>query len=209
MAFIDAPDFDSNTGQRDGTIPRFFMEARPNNARSAKEGRPCFDDVEMVEINIPGDRLSGQVVQIVKDDHKQRWPKAYAAFKANQEAPAEGTPIDQLPGITKAQVEELRFFRIHTVEAMANLSDQQLSKVVPMYGLALRDKAKRWVAQTEGAAAEEKLAAENRELRVKMDLMEKDQAEMRNIVAGLQAQLAAANGAGMAAPQPSVETGAL
>src|ERR1700755_316054 len=103
VSFIDAPTFDENARGKDGAHPQFFTESQPNAARSEKEGRPCFDDVEMVKILIPGDRLT-EFVARVNEGHKRRWPKAYAAFKDGQEAPVEGTPIEQLPGMTKARV---------------------------------------------------------------------------------------------------------
>jgi hypothetical protein len=151
MAFIDAPSFDEHARDKDGAHPRFFMDTRQNKFRSEAEGAPRFDEVEMVEILIPGDRLSTSV-QIVNDSHRRRWPKAYAAFKEGQEAPVDGTPLDQLPGMTKARVEELRFFHVRSIEQLAGMPDDLLMKAAPMDGRALRDKAKRWVENAAGAA---------------------------------------------------------
>lgn len=187
MSFIDVgPEFDTETGQRDSSIPEFFTEAVHNNARSEKEGRPCFDEVEFVRILIPGD-LKNTPVQILTDKHKKRWPRHYAAWKSGQEEALDGTPIDQLPGMTKAQAQELRHFHIRTIEQLANMPDDLLMKAQPMSGRPLRERAQRWVAATEGSASEERLAAENRELREKMGLMEKDQAELRAAVDRLSA----------------------
>jgi len=193
MSFTDAPDFDTEARQKDGAHPRFYMFTRPNPARSEKEGRPQFDDVEMVEILIPGDRLNSPH-QIVGETHKKRWPKQYAAFQEKREAPTEGTPLDQLPGITGSRVEELRYFHIRTIEQLAGMPDDLLMKAAPMDGRAMRDRATRWVAATEGAAGEEKLAAENRELQAKMSLMEAQMGEFKTLIQGLQAQLSVANG---------------
>lgn len=158
-----APDFQVQDpkGARETAIARFYMEARRNNARSEADGQPRFDDVEMVEILIPGDR-NAVSVQFVKPEHKQRFAREYAAFKANQEAPADGTPIAELPGIMRSQVEELTFQHIRTVETLAILPDDKAMKAITMGGMALRDRARRYLESTAGAAAEEKLAAENR-----------------------------------------------
>lgn len=192
MSFTDTgPDFDTAAREKDGAHPRFYMDTRQNKALSEKEGRPVFDDVEMVEVLIPGDRLNTPVFQ-VRDDHRKRWPKAYAAFRANQEAPLEGTPLDQLPGMTKGRVQELLYFHVHTIEQLAGMPDDLLMKAAPMDGRALRDKALRWVSATEGSAADEKLAAENRELREKMATMEQNSADLLDRLKGLEAREAAA-----------------
>lgn len=182
MSFIDTPDFDPDARKRDGAIPRFYIEPRKNNFRSEQEGRPCFDDAEKVEILIPGDRRSAWD-GLVKDEHRKRFPREYAAFKAGLDAPEAGTPIAQMPGITRSQAEELAFSHVKTIEALANLPDDLLSKAVGMGGHALRAKAQRWIEATNGAAPMEKLAAENdqlkammAEMQARMEAMEKAQA---------------------------------
>lgn len=182
MSFVDTPDFDPEARKRDGAIPRFYIEARKNNFRSEAEGRPCFDDVEKVEILIPGDRRSSWD-GLVKDEHRKRFPREYHAFKAGLDAPEQGTPISQMPGITRSQAEELAFSHVKTIEALAGLPDDLLSKAAGMGGMALREKARRWVEATNGSAPMEKLAAENdqlktmmAEMQARMEAMEKAQA---------------------------------
>lgn len=183
MTYIDTPSFDERAlrKERDGAIPRFYVEAMRNNARSEAEGRPCFDDVEMVEILIPGDRLATWVGR-VNQGHRERWPDRYRAFKEQTEAPPEGTPIDQLPGITRSQVEEMRFQHVRTIEALAGLTDEQLSKVAPMAGRPMREMAQRWVSAVEGNAPTERLAAENRKLK---DIIEDLERRMQDMQASL------------------------
>lgn len=174
----DAPDFmTTNNNQRDTAIPRFYIEPQRNNARSEADGVPRFDDVEFVEILIPGDRNS-VAVQVVREEHRQRWPAAYAAFKANSEAPTDGTPLTELPGMTRSQAEELAFQHVRTIEVLASLSDDQASKAVSMGGFALRDRAKRYLDSTAGDAAAEKLAAENREKDAKIEALEAQMADL-------------------------------
>lgn len=200
MSYIDTgPEFDVNSnGQRDGAIPRFYMDSRPNRARSEEDGVPRFDEVEMVEVLVPGDRLNTPVFQVT-NEHRKRWPNAYKAFKEGQEGTVEGTPIEQLPGLTKSQAQELRYFHILAIEQLANMPDDLLMKAQPMSGRALRDKAKRWVDATAGSAVEEKLAAENRAKDEKIATMEQNQASMQEAIDRLSAQLAA----GQTAPPPS------
>lgn len=204
MAFIDAPEFDdaATDERKDGAYPRFFMDKRQNNARSEKDGVPRFDDVEMVEILIPGDRLNTPV-KLVGETERKRWPRAYAAFKGAQDGATVGTPIEQLPGLTAAQAEELRYFKVVTVEQLAEMPEGLLMKARPMDGRALQDRAKRWIDNAAGAAAEERLAAENRELKDKMGVMNGELEQLKQAIAGLQAQQAAA-GAQQAPPLQGV-----
>lgn len=164
MSFTDAPEFDSNARDKDGAIPRFYMEPFQNNAKTAEMGQPVFEEREMVEILIPGDRRT-VATRIVLEEHRRRWPRAYAAFRAGQEAPVEGIPLEEWPGISRGYVEELKFAHVRTVQQLAALPDEQLNKSVSMGGFSLREKARRYLEQLGGQAPTEKLAAENAELK--------------------------------------------
>lgn len=149
---------ETNSTEKDNTIPRFYLRAVQNEFRSHEEGRPIFEDLEYVEIIIPGNR--GTVVDtLVKEEHRQRWPIAYARFKQGEAEVMEGTPIAEWPGVTRSQAEELKFLNIRTVEALANLDDHNLQRAVPMGGNALREKAKRYLLNAAGSAPAEALAA--------------------------------------------------
>lgn len=166
----ETPDFQVTGGpNRDSAIPRFYMKAVKNEFETQRQGRPIFRDVEYVEINVPGDRRT-VVDRAVTDEHRRRWPREYEAFKAGQELPVEGTALEEWGGVTRSQVEELRPFKIRTVEQLAALSDDQLGKAVPMSGFSLREKAQRFLEQAKGAAPMEKLAAENEDLKASMQV---------------------------------------
>lgn len=160
MILDDTPDFDAAADKNDNARPRFYSKPMKNNFRSETEGRPVFEDKEFVEILVPGDRKT-VVDTLVKDEHKRRWPREYAAFKAGQEIPTEGTPLEEWPQITRSQVEELRFGHIRTVEQLASLPDNALNSTVPMGGYPLREKAQRWLEAQKGNAQTEVLAAES------------------------------------------------
>lgn len=183
----DAPEYDPHARNRDTSIPRFFVEAVKNEFQSAQKGQPVFEDREMVEIIVPGDR-STISTRPVNEEIKRRWPREYKAFKENQDAPLDGTPIEQLPGITAARVEELRFSHVRTVEALADLGDEHLGRVVSMGGFSLRDQAKRWLETAAGGAPMEKLAAENAAKDEKMADMERRMKDMQQTIEALSAQ---------------------
>lgn len=156
----DTPDFDAAADKGDNARPRFYTKPVKNNFRSESEGRPIFDEKEFVEILVPGDRKT-VMDTFVKDEHKRRWPREYAAFKAGLEVPTEGTPLEEWPAITRSQVEELRFGHIRTIEQLAELPDDALNRSVSMGGFALREKAKRHLEALAGNAQTEALAAES------------------------------------------------
>ena len=185
MSYTDgAPDFTPRgRDERDGAVPHFYKKAKLNGFKSNQEGRPIHDDVEFVEIHVPGDRKT-IVDTPVKEEHRQRWPQEYARFKAGEETPISGTALEDWPPMSRAMVEDLRYAKIRTVEQLAGLTDAQIAAVIPMGGNALREKAKRFLEAAAGSAPTEKLAAENEALRGNMATME---ATMR----ALQAQVAA------------------
>lgn len=182
----DAPDFEyrDQKQQGDSAVPRFYTEAQHNQRRSDEDGMPRFDEVEKVEILIPGDRKTTWD-GIVNESHRRRWPRQYAAFKEGLDPLTTGTPIREMPGITKSQAEELAYQHIHSIETLAGLTDDQAAKAVTMGGLALRDRAKRYIDSTAGDAVAEKLAAENRAKDAKIEALE---AQMADIVKRLEAQ---------------------
>jgi len=166
----------------DRTFPRFYVKAVPNAARSKVEGKPCFDNVEYVEITIPGDRDSTWDGR-VQEKHKLRWPRQYEAFTLEREQVADGTPLEAWPRLTPADVAELKHQRIMTIEQVAGLSDEILMRSIPRGGHDLREAAKRWVAQTAGVAPMEALAAKNAELEDKLAVQAEELAELKQLLA--------------------------
>jgi hypothetical protein len=47
-----------------------------------------------------------------------------------------GTPLDQWPQITRSQADELRGLKFHTVESIADCSDQQLQRIGMVAGMS-------------------------------------------------------------------------
>lgn len=199
MSFTDAPEFDTSDGKKDGAHAEFYMDTVPDKAKTEADGVPRFRDVEMVRVLVPGDRLNMPVFQVT-DVHKKRWPGAYKAFTESREAPLEGTPLDQLPGMTKARVEELRYFHVRTIEQLGQMPDDLLMKAAPMDGRAIRDKATRWLERAAGSASEERLAAENRAKDEKIATMEQSLAQMRESMAAMEARMNAAPAPGPSQP---------
>lgn len=150
----------SNAAEKDTARPRFYMDAVQNKALSEKEGRPIFEDKEMVEVRMPGDRLFS-FVSVIEEQHKQRWPEHYAAFKRGEQMATVGTPIEHWahPSLTRSRIAELKALHILSVEDLGNVGDNLLDKL-GMGGRELRDGARAWLSTAKGGAENAKMSAE-------------------------------------------------
>jgi hypothetical protein len=101
----------------------FYIGVMKNDHKSLEAGRPIYDDVEFIRIFNSKDNI---VDRPVRELDKQRWPRRYAAWKAgNQEAGVSGTRLEHWPILTRAQAEEFKYYKIFTVEQLAEAPDSQ------------------------------------------------------------------------------------
>lgn len=107
---------------------RFRSHPRKDEAASQKEGRPIFKSVEYVSISSPGDKFN-QIDRPAYRYDKQRFRRQYQAFKAHQQDQSSGTPLSKWPLMDAAQVEELKYFNVHTVEQLALMPDGNIPNV--------------------------------------------------------------------------------
>lgn len=120
-------------------------------------GRPIYVEREYIRIVTPGDK-DNIPERPVREDDRLAYPELYAKFKAGQTQAATGTPLEQWPGVNRAQVKELAYFNIRTVEQLAALSDGNMSNIGPY--TALRRKAQDWLKVARGASPVEEARAE-------------------------------------------------
>jgi len=92
------------------------------------------------------------------DIERERFPRHYAAFRNKAAQPNDGTPLNIWPALTKAQVEEMKFFNVHTVEQLAGMSDEQSQKFMGVQNL--RTRARAFLEESGKSAAAEKLSSE-------------------------------------------------
>lgn len=118
----------------------FSYEPRVDHAASEKEGRNVYRDVEFVTIRIPGDKTLSVHRPVMASD-KQRFPQQYAAFRSKSHEDVVGTPLNLWPGIRPAQVKELEYFNVHTVEQLASMPDSGSGQMMGVQALkrAARD----------------------------------------------------------------------
>lgn len=144
-------------------IVRFFMKEVLLGAKSEQEGRPIYEDREHIEIKIKG-QDKGIYSDVVRDDHRRRFPIAYAAFKAGREVPVVGTPIEMLAGVGPALAHNLKGLHIRTIEDLAGISDENSLSAIGMGARELVNRAKAWVGKQapEAIALREQLDEERR-----------------------------------------------
>lgn len=167
----------------------FRMHAEINDAKSRKEGRPIYDEYELVEITFPAnkhtvfaapatdyagwgeDALTGQRTQIT---YAQKYNQQYLAFKSGTAQSLGGTPLDELTFLSQGKRLELKALNIHTAETLAALDGAQL-KMLGMGGRDLKNQAQAYLdtanktvdtteLQTALQASNEELAKLRREI---------------------------------------------
>lgn len=141
-----------------GVFPVFYLDQVPDQAATEREGCPKFREVEKVKVHIAGDRHNVHVAKVT-DLHRNRWPREYEAFKAGQEVPLEGTPLQEWPLLSATRIKELQVQNIRTVEDIAGLKDASLP-ALGLDGRKLQQQAIAWLEQAKDAAHATQLAAE-------------------------------------------------
>lgn len=107
-------------------VVRFYLRPVVDKALTLKEGRPIHVEAPYVEISNPGDR-SNVVDRAVRDFDKERYPRQWLAFIANKpQDAASGTLLTAWGQLTPAVIEDLRYFKITTVEQLAGVTDGNL-----------------------------------------------------------------------------------
>lgn len=149
-------------------LVRFFPVPTENKAKSEAEGRPIFEDVDYIEIRVPGAK-DPLYCQPARKNNIDRFPEHYRRYKArmSQEI-VSGTPLTEWPGITRGQVEELKFVNVLTVEQLIAMSDTHAQKFMGIN--SLKEKAKAYLAAAGDQAAANALAESQRQLAEQKEL---------------------------------------
>lgn len=186
---IETADFDVNQFTQSGTaeadkalLVKFFMKEREDKEASLKEGRPIFNDVEHIDIKVPGNRGGGACRPATEQD-KKRFPDHYRRFKDREEGAREisdGTPLTEWAPISRSMAAELAFFNVFTVEHLANMADVHASRFMGL--LPIREKAKLWLENAKKDKPMWEMDQRIRELRA-------DNEELKKTIEGLVEQV--------------------
>lgn len=170
---------------RDSTIPRFHIEAVPDPVASAAAGRPIFVSQERVQYINPGS--SNSPVDIVTDEHRQRWPDYYAKFRAGEEFSVTGTPLEHWSFLRRTNVMELKAIGIFSVEQCADLPDTAVQRI-GMGGDAIRKAAKAYLDDAAAMSIVSEAIAAREAAEVRLAAMEKKLAELTPLLESVHAE---------------------
>jgi hypothetical protein len=172
-------------------VPRFYMHTTENPAKSKKEGRPIFDEMEVCEVRMAANKQTVGVFpahevfkKISRNDGSYEeltyaiaFNEQYRKFKANEAQDMSGTPLSEAPFLSQGKRLELKALNVHTVEALAAVDGQPL-KLLGMTGREMKNQAIAYLAKAGGSADVTRLAADNVALSEQMAEMRKQIEEL-------------------------------
>lgn len=166
----------SNQGRYQGDeslFVRFFVRPKLDQKKSSEVGRPIYVDAPHIQIMQPGNKES-IIERPANEMDKQRFARHWRAFqdRVDEDELVEGTRLEEWPGISRSQVEELKFFHVHTLEQLVAMSDSNAQGFMGINSLKQRAKAY-LEAASDNAAAEQLAEAQrqNEELREQIAAM--------------------------------------
>lgn len=161
--------YEVSHGDDKSLFAEFSLEAIKNDVKSLEEGREIYEDKEFITIRFAGDKNTVRKTRVKPgSEWPLRFPRQWEAFKNQQIQVCEGTPITEWPVISKSEAMELKAVNIHTVEALAAVSDSNLKW---MGARTTREKAINWLAQAKNGAGVGKLQAENQALLIQNEAL--------------------------------------
>ena len=171
---------ESRYAMDDKLYVEFFRQPVLHPGKSKEEGRAIYEERDFIRIHVPGDK-SNVVVRQATEMDIDRFRTRYEKWKAGQAEAVSGTPLSALPNMTPAKVEEYKFFKLVTVEQLAEANDQMGQKFMSFH--ADKQAAKRFIEATKGNAPVEQMNAE----------LQKRDAEIENLKTMVEALQAAQN----------------
>ena len=172
----------------DETVVALFKHhAVKNEGASLKQGRPIYDDIEIVEVRFPGSRSmsvfpalafshwrndpnTGEQTQVT---YAERFYRQYQQFKAHNPQTKSGTPVAHAAFLTEGRRAELRALNIYTVEQLAHIDGQEL-KNLGHNGRDLKNKAQEYIAEAKASAPNAEMMAELEALKARNAILEED-----------------------------------
>jgi len=162
-----------------GTFLSIYTKPVRMNRESDEAGREIYEDRIYIKIEPPGQTKS-VVNRVITDEHKKKFPEAWAKFESGKECNEGGTPIERLGNLPMSRYKELRAMGIRTIEQLGNTPDSKIGFIGPD-SMNLKKEAKLFLAgQTEDSVKLHELEAEN-------SAMKEQMAEMKEMLEQLTA----------------------
>jgi hypothetical protein len=155
----------------------FYRKPVMHHAKSKEAGRAIYEEVDYIRIHTPGDK-SSVIDKPVTALDIQRFSDRYNKWKAGQAEAVVGTPLTALPGMTPAKAEEYKFFKIVTIEQLADAPDNLGQKF-----MSFQQDKNRAKAFMEVAANNAPIERMNEELQKRDQMIEDMQAQLEALKA--------------------------
>lgn len=160
-------------------LVRFYMRTIKHEFNTQREGRPIFVEVPYIEILTPGSRDT--LVTEATEQYQQRFRKQWENFLARESAPMEGTPLSEVPWMSRSQVAELQALNVLTIEQLINLPDALSQRIMGFS--QLKERVKRFLDASMGESVTGKLDMQIAELK---ELNAKQSEQITNLTARLE-----------------------
>jgi hypothetical protein len=168
-----------NSAGEKSVFAKFYLHPELDKTETSLQGRPIYKDREYVEIQAAGNQ-NNIVIRPASDMDRNRFRGAYQAFKEFGEDHLVGTPLKEVPWLTRSQVEELAYWRIRTLEQLAGVNDDVVLKVP-----GLGDLRKRAIFTVEKVASDAPVAAlqtENDQMKLQIQSMQQALTEQTKLL---------------------------
>jgi hypothetical protein len=148
------------------------------------DGRKTYKMVERVHVYMPGNGLNSPVFNVT-DEHRERWPQEYEAFKRGVEPDLNGIPLEEWAILNKAMVLELKSMHIRTIEDVAGLPDTAVQRI-GRGGYALRERAQAFLDQAKEQELVTMLTAKDEKNSEEISVLRRQVEEMGALLESLQ-----------------------
>ncbi len=155
---------------------RFHKKWVQDNFKSEQQGRPVGEEFDYIEIRAVGQQQQ-VVIRKVRTQDELDYSREWDLYQRGIEQVAEGTPLREWPVMTHDDILRLNSYAVHTIEALAGLSDAGMQQIGP--GTRdLQKRAKAFLEEDAPKAAAVNLRIENEGLRTKVGQLEAQVAEL-------------------------------
>lgn len=122
---------------------KFERRSVLNPVKSREEGRPVHEGVDYVHIQQPGERDC--TIRPATEIDTMRFRQQWARYRDGQTQDVEGSPLSVLFPNNPEIVENLKYYRLSTVEQLAALNDTQIQNL-GIGGRQFHEAAKKYLA---------------------------------------------------------------
>ena len=166
----------------------FYMHPEEDTKQSAELGRPFFVDKPYIRIVQPGNKNS-EIRRPIRlgaspMHDNNRFAHQYSLFKQGVTQVNVGMPLTEWPVITGAQVKNLHFANVFTVEQLADMPDSNCQSFLG--AITLKNKAKAWLSAAEGNSVNAQTQAALDASRAEVAALQEAVKEQGEIIRGIE-----------------------